>query len=167
MKRYLQYPRWDNRRMSGTMWRTAKFVFRGSSQKSNPSSAVEQFESHVWLFAMARLCLCLGQPTWLSRWSAFLFCISLTSIEWKYCLLVYLSSLYISMADAFTYLPFSFTFLLPWASAVQKFIVKQWTSAHFTQLHISIVWSWIIFLERVTLTRSCSHGQDQTWLDFY
>lgn len=49
----------------------------------------------------------------------------------------------------------------------ESLLCKQRTSAYFVQLHISTAWSWIIYLERVTLTRSCSHEQDQTWLDFY
>lgn len=125
MKRYFQYPRWHNRRMNGTMWRTAKFEFRGSSQKSNSSWAVEQFKNHVWLFAMARLCFCLGQLTWLSRWSAFLFAsVTLAFSE---------NTVYLVICPAYIFLwltlsdTFLLTFLFLGPQLCKSLLCKQWT----------------------------------------
>lgn len=125
------------------MQRAAKFVFRGSSQKSNPSRAVEQFKGHFWLYAIARLSL------WPQAASLTLQVIYLSVLHQSHPVFseitIYL--LFVSLAPVFLWLTSSHTSAsaLPFpffgTQLGESLLLKQSTPAYFLPLHISIVWS--------------------------
>lgn len=150
LQTHSQEPRWDNRKVSGTTQRAARFVFRGFFQKSNPSWAVEQFRGRIWLFAMAQLSIPL-------LWAASLtFQVTYLSVLHRShpvfsentIYLLFISPAHIFLTSSHTspsLLPFPF-----FGPQLRKsLLLKQSTSAYFLQLYISIVWSWIILWNMV------------------